>query len=52
MDSTQQAIEELRRAIKDKGPVPAYHDDILRRHRREWPTLWEAIDKLLSIDER
>lgn len=41
------AIERLRRAVEDRGPCPDIHLEIMRRHRREWPTLWAAIDEVL-----
>jgi hypothetical protein len=49
-------VDELRRAIEDPGPRPDIHFEIMARHRREWPTLWAAIDRLLlgtstTVDE-
>jgi hypothetical protein len=41
-------LSDLRRAILDKGPRPDVHDEIMTRHRREWPTLWRAIDRLVA----
>lgn len=41
------AVEELRRAVRIKGPAPHLHDKTMARHRKEWPTLWRAIDDLL-----
>lgn len=43
-----QQIEALRQAILDKGPAPLRHDQIMAKHRAEWPTLWAAIDDLLA----
>ena len=45
-------VEALRRAITDAGPVPEYHRTIMARHRREWPTLWQAIDALLAVERQ
>lgn len=42
------ALEELARAVRDSGPRPDIHRQILERQRREWPTLWRAIDRLLD----
>jgi hypothetical protein len=41
------AIEQLRRAILDPGRDPVWHRRTMERHRREWPVLWRAIDRLL-----
>lgn len=38
----------IHKAVRDEGPNPAYHHKIMERHRKEWPTLWEAIDLLLK----
>lgn len=35
-------------AIHEPGPRPDLHRLIETRHRREWPTLWRAIDELMS----
>ena len=42
------AIEQLRRAVADQGSHPHYHRGVEKIHRSEWPTLWAAIDRLLS----
>lgn len=39
-------------AIKDEGSHPPYHREVMARHRREWPTLWKAIDGLCSTLEK
>lgn len=36
----------LARAVHDAGPRPDVHAAISARHRREWPSLWRAIDVL------
>lgn len=41
------AAEKVRRAIRVKGPQPRLHDEMMARHRKEWPTLWKALDDLL-----
>lgn len=43
----QKAAEEVARAIMDEGIMPGYHREIMTRHRKEWPTLWRALDKLV-----
>lgn len=35
------------RAIKDEGAHPAYHREVMARHRKEWPALWRALDALV-----
>lgn len=44
----QQAVDSIRSAIADPGPRPDIHRLIITRHRREWPTLWAAIDELMA----
>lgn len=39
---------QLLKAVEDKGPASARHDHIMTLHRREWPTLWDAIDRVLA----
>lgn len=41
-------LEQLRAAVENPGPNPAYHYRMMDQHRKEWPTLWNAIDKLLK----
>jgi hypothetical protein len=51
-DDARVAIEaaksllEIMDAIEDEGRVPRYHRQIMARHRKEWPTLWRAIDRI------
>lgn len=42
------AAIEVRRAIVNTGSHPGYHTTIMNRHRKEWPTLWRALDKLVE----
>jgi hypothetical protein len=44
----ERALDALADAVGDKGPRPDYHDKVERRHRREWPRLWQAIDDVLA----
>jgi len=34
-------------AITDEGREPAFHHKIMAKHRSEWKTLWERIDKTI-----
>lgn len=43
----REAVELVRRAISNPGRVPSWHYAIMRKHRKEWPTLWNALDELL-----
>lgn len=40
------AIDTLLDAINNAGPVPKHHIQVASKHRKEWPTLWKAIDRL------
>lgn len=42
-----ETIRQLREAIDNAGPSPQAHSNIMRAHRREWPTIWAAIDRLV-----
>ena len=42
-------LVDIKNAIDNAGPVPKYHNHIIRKHRSEWPTLWKAIDRALNI---
>ena len=41
-------IAAIRAAILDEGHEPAYHRQVLARHRREWPTLWRVLDQIAA----
>jgi hypothetical protein len=45
---TEQALQALEDAVTDLGPRPDYHRQVMERHRREWPRLWQAIDDILA----
>lgn len=45
-----EAVAAIIKAIKDQGPLPLLHRRIMRLHRQEWPTLWQALDKLLDAE--
>lgn len=42
-------VKEIQDAITNPGMSPTYHAIILEKHRRQWPTLWAALDKLLLL---
>ena len=48
VDKLNSDIEKIRQAIEIEGPYPKVHRKIFNRHRREWPTLWRAIDNILN----
>ena len=35
-------------AIENQGLVPKYQNFVARKHREEWPALWQAIDDLVE----
>jgi hypothetical protein len=41
-------LRQIRNAIYDEGVNPQHHRSVMRRHRKEWPTLWEAIDESMK----
>lgn len=43
-------IEAIREAIENEGPSPSHHHAVMANHRKQWPTLWEAIDRALDSD--
>lgn len=44
----RESIRRVVRAIRQKGPVPKYHDKIERQHRKTWPRLWLMLDMMLK----
>lgn len=44
----EDAIDEVRQAVRVEGSHPDHHRQVMRRHRQEWPTLWAAIDALIG----
>ena len=46
--SLRDAAEQVRKAIEIEGRLPEYHQEIMHTHRKEWPTLWEALDNLIT----
>jgi hypothetical protein len=47
-DRYRSIFEDIEKAVKDAGIVPKYHHHVMKKHRDEWPTLWKAIDRMLS----
>lgn len=47
-----EAVDDVAMAILDEGRSPALHRQTMARHRREWPTLWVALDALLAAHKR
>jgi len=45
-------LDDLNSAIFREGPNPAKHHRVMRRHRRQWPTLWRKIDRLIEWRSR
>ena len=45
-------IEALRRAVMDAGPRPDHHYEVMARHQREWPVLWQAIRTLIQEEPK
>lgn len=50
LSSHIERLEKDARAIEDAilihGPRPDIHRETLARHRKEWPLLWAALDRL------
>lgn len=42
-------IKQIELAITVEGPVPQYHQHVMRKHRSEWSTLWKAIDEAIGV---
>ena len=38
----------LRNALCGVGPQPEHAAEVQARHRRDWPTLWNALDDLMA----
>ena len=45
---TNLASVRLRNALCGIGPQPEDAAQVQARHRREWPTLWNALDNLMA----
>lgn len=51
MTPVDRAARRIRAAVTNPGPKPLWHQKIMRRHRKEWPTLWKAIDTLMAATD-
>lgn len=52
LDPLLRAIEKLADAVQNEGSHPAYHRQVMVKHRNEWPTLWRAIQEVLDATAR
>jgi hypothetical protein len=51
-DEWESLVRSIVDAVMNEGPSPEFHRKIMRRHRSEWPFLWDKIDKaILSCKE-
>lgn len=41
-------VQRILEAIINPGRNPALHYRMMERHRKEWPTLWAALDELVA----
>ena len=49
LTEAKSGIQTIEKAITDKGVNRGWHEEIMARHREEWPTLWRAVDSLRKI---
>lgn len=47
-DRWKKLAEELAEAITNEGESPKFHRSVMKKHRSEWPTLWNRIDKIIA----
>jgi hypothetical protein len=45
----KQAVGAIASVIVNEGTHPAYHQQILERHKREWVSLWTAIEQAVEV---
>jgi hypothetical protein len=45
----EESVKKLLDAVNNQGISPAFHRYIMSKHRKEWPTLWAAIDQLNAV---
>lgn len=48
MSEVEEAIEQIRRALIDKGPMPNAHVEIAQQTRAAWPSLMNGVDRLMA----
>lgn len=47
-DNTDILLLRLSNAVLHAGKNVKYHDQIINKHRKEWPSLWAVIDELVK----
>lgn len=52
MAEREEAVQAIIDAIRNEGPVPAWHRRVMNRHRADWPTLWAALDNLMDAERK
>ena len=45
----RKALQKIEQTIIEEGKMPAYHKQVMTRHRLEWGTLHNAIDEALKV---
>jgi hypothetical protein len=48
VDASQAWHEMFSEVINNEGPNPRHHRKVMKRHRKEWPSLWKLLDDLLE----
>lgn len=43
------AVDKVVHAIDNEGVRPMHHRRIMKEHRAQWPTLWNALDSLRGV---
>lgn len=52
-DMYKNMCEDIVSAVIDEGISPKYHRAVLKKHRTEWPFLWQKIDSvILNLREK
>lgn len=49
-DPRRGAVREVCNLIREPGPHPEFHAVALNNLRREWPSMFKALDRLLAVD--
>jgi hypothetical protein len=49
IENYERAFGDIFAAIENKGKMPKYQDFVARKHRDEWPDLWQAIDRATTV---
>lgn len=48
VDNIHAAALQVVDAIRNEGSHPNFHRTVIAKHRREWPTLWCQLDRLIE----